>query len=162
MPDDNGVTIKVQRKEMLAHLKRVKAAIPSILMTIGHAAKAVLAPYPPRRYVSRASVYGQAFKSKKQRAWFFAQVAEGKMQPYRRGQSKGSETFGLRWTVEMEGNDRVVVGNNATYGPYLMDDNKQSMYMRALGWQKIRERLNEAKTVEIINAGSAELERIAK
>jgi hypothetical protein len=160
--DDNGITIKVEKAALVNRLLLVKESIPTVLMAMGISAKAILSPYPPSRYVSRKSVYGSSFKSAKQRGWFFAQVAEGKMQTYRRGQSSGSQTFGLRWFVQMEGDKRVVVGNNTTYGPLLMDDEKQSIYMRARGWQKVRERLDEKKIAALVDEGSQILSRIGE
>jgi hypothetical protein len=103
--------------------------------------------YPAIKRPTRASVYGTTFKSVKQRKYFFAALKKGEIEvPYRRGESPSSETFGRRWTIET-GNYglRAIVGNNASYGPQLMDEEQQSLYARAVGWRTVQAILNEER-----------------
>lgn len=47
-----------------------------------------------------------------------------------------SETLGRRWTSEVSANGRKgVVGNNASYGPYVQSEEKQAGFHKRRGWQ---------------------------
>lgn len=77
----------------------------------------------------------QPFKSDKQRRYFFYALRKGLIGvPYQRGSSPGSRNLKQLWTVEAESPTRVVVGNNAPYGPYVQDRERQSRYHQQTGW----------------------------
>ena len=80
-----------------------------------------LAIYPP------AAHRRMHFKTDKQRRFFFAALREGKIQvPYAR-----TGTLGRRWTTTVAGSgDDLVgrVGNNTSYGPYVMSRADQAAY----------------------------------
>jgi hypothetical protein len=47
-----------------------------------------------------------------------------------------SETLGRRWTHEVNGDGtRGVVGNNASYGPYVQSEEKQAAFHKSRGWK---------------------------
>lgn len=80
-----------------------------------------LAVYPP------ASHRKMVWVSEKQRRFFFAALREGTIEvPYRR-----TGTLGRRWTSAITGSgDNLVgtVGNNTSYGPYVMSRADQAAY----------------------------------
>lgn len=113
------------------------------------------ATYPPKRRPTRASVYGRAFQSDRQRKYFFAALRDGRLEvPYRRGMSPGSETLGKRWAVYSKSMEVVAVGNNASYARRVQSLQDQSLYMRAVGWVPVettlvREQANVTRSMEI-------------
>ena len=49
---------------------------------------------------------------------------------------KTSETLNRKWTVKyFNGNLSAEVGNNVSYGPYVMGDDDQAPYHKAHGWK---------------------------
>lgn len=138
MPEGWRGIKEVQR--LLQELAQLKPFISGMrraaLYVMGEVAK-----YPESKYVSRASVYGTAFVSDKQRRWFFWAVTNGKLTiPYRRGQSQGSERFKSSWAIEERSKGLVqAIGSDTSYGPYLMDPEKQSKYMAARGWLTLKQ-----------------------
>lgn len=92
--------------------------------------------YPPARRQR------MGWKSERQRRFVMAGIRSGAIEvPYRRGQSPQSEKLGNRWTTEIrESSDDLVgvVGNNASYGPYVMDDKLQAAY-HAGNWPTLSE-----------------------
>lgn len=102
-----------------------------------------LKKYPPRNSPSRASVYGTAFKTDKQRRWFFAA-----------GMPRYTRTSRLRnsWTVEMQGNTTAIIGTNMGYAGWVMQEGKQSQYMAAVGWKTAESTVqeNEAAVLQTI------------
>lgn len=99
------------------------------LMAAGTHLKGKIAQYSGR------SSRPQGFKTDLQRRGFFAKLRSGEIEvPYRRGQSPGSESLGRKWTVQADGDKRVVVGNNASYGP-LVQGPQQTAYHQQTGWQ---------------------------
>ena len=92
---------------------------------------------PDWRKVTRESVYGETFKSDKQRRFFFAALADGTIQvPYlRRGKSGGIQST---WNLEGSG-AKVTITNRDPVSIYLYDNQKQSLFMgwMGMGWNKI-------------------------
>ena len=85
--------------------------------------------YPNRNSPSRASVYGQSFKSDKQRRFVMAMIRKGLI-PYRR-----SGDFLKRWALEQTDDLNVIIGNTSAYGGWLMRPGVQSLYMARVGWR---------------------------
>jgi hypothetical protein len=122
--------------------------------------KGKIAQYPPKNRPTRKSVYGQTFKSDKQRRFFFGALKHGAIQvPYRRGQSPGSEKLGQSWTVEA--NDLyATVGTAVSYAPLVQKRDAQSLYHRAVGWQTaedVAERETDAVVSGVARALEADL-----
>lgn len=135
-----SASIKIEgMDELLAKIKTLQELKPVIAAMKAAAVyvKGKAATYPERKTITRASVYGSSFKSVKQRRYFFWALRTGRIEvPYRRGMSPGSQAFGRRWTIAAQNNGLTqTIGNNAGYGPYLMDPAKQTAYAKAMGWQ---------------------------
>lgn len=136
MPADiklEGKDYVLAKLALLGRLDPVKAGIRAA----GIYLKGKLAQYPQVNRLTRAEVYGETFKTARQRRAFFAKLKSGAIEvPYHRGESPGSQRFKARWAVTGENNGMTaVVGNNATYGPLLMDTELQSVYARRVGWR---------------------------
>lgn len=91
----------------------------------------------------RSQVYGQAFQSDKQRRYFFAALRDGRITvPYKRTRNLrnlwGQATEDGGWTQ--------IIGNSASYAPYVVGIQSQSKYMQALGWKS---------TADVVEAESA-------
>jgi hypothetical protein len=107
--------------------------------------KGKFSEYPPKKRPTRASVYGRTFQSIAQRKAVMAKLREEG--PYVRGLSGSSETFGRRWAVsERRGGLEQVIGNNASYAPYLVGE-RQSLYMKAVGWEKLSTKADRERPV---------------
>jgi hypothetical protein len=124
--------------------------------------RGVLSTYPPRRHITRKSVYGRAFKTIRQQRFFFAALADGRIRvPYVR-----TRTLGHKWAVKEQSPTHVRVGNNTPYGRIVMDEDlPQSKFMHALGWRTVQtiarvERANVIRIVaEDIKARIAQIKR---
>lgn len=103
----------------------------------------VLKTYPPYRYVSRKSAYGQTFVSDKQRKYVMARIREGSITP---GRANRTQTFRAGWRIIGAG-AKSIIANETPYGKYLMDDQGQARQPGLVGWKKI-----SAITKERINA----------
>jgi hypothetical protein len=118
------------------------AQFRALVQGVGLIIETAFKVYPGRSSPTRASVYGTAFKSLKQRRWFFWALAHGAIQvPYRRGQSPGSKNLQQSWTTKMLSDTSVQVGTQVPYGPLLMSAGSQSKYAEAQGWRTIETRL---------------------
>jgi hypothetical protein len=93
-------------------------------------------------------VYGQPFKSDKQRRFFFAALRDGRIRvPYVRGMDPRSEALGQAWATQVEAGPEAItglLGNNSSYFEVVQGDN-QSEYMKAVGWKTIDQGLDEAE-----------------
>lgn len=128
-----GLDALLAKVDTLAKLEMVGGA----LLAGGAHISGAMQVYPPATRPTRASVYGQAFQSDRQRRFFFAAMRKGLIQvPYRRGQSPGSRNMKQGWTVAASNNGLTVeIGNIAPYGPLVQGAGTQSRYMAAVGWR---------------------------
>jgi len=133
-----GIEPLLAKIKSLQELRPVVGAIKAAALHV----KGKVAVYseekrPKEKRPTRASVYGSVFKTEKQRRYFFWALRKGEIEvPYRRGVSPGSQTFGRRWTIAMSNAGLTAkIGNNAGYGPLLMDSTRQSLYAKAVGWR---------------------------
>lgn len=119
--------------EALGRLDEAKAGLAAAALYL----KGKLQMYPEAKRLTRASVYGTPFKTTKQRKAFFAMLRDGTIEvPYRRGMSPKSERFKAAWTQTARDNGLTqVLGNDTSYGPELMDRERQSFFMRQIGWR---------------------------
>jgi len=149
--------------ELIGKIKNIQElkGLKAILLAAGETLKGKLSVYPPQKSVTRAEVYGEPFKSEKQRRYFFYALRAGLITvPYERGADPKSERFKASWAIRTERDGlRVVIGNDTTYGPYLMDPNRQSEMAAAIGWQTTDE-VMEANSEEISQFAIYELSRV--
>jgi hypothetical protein len=134
--------IKIEGMEaLLKQLDEIEQLKPlkSVLKSAGMYLVGKLKIYPAEKQQTRTSVYGEPFKTEKQRRYFFYALKKGLITvPYSRGADARSERFKAAWTMTTRNSGMtVVIGNDTTYGPYLMDDNQQSKFMAAKGWKTI-------------------------
>ena len=141
-----GLDALLKKLTSLEQLRHTRAGIEAAAVHV----KGKLAQYPPVNRFTRQQVYGQTFESDKQRRAFFALLRKGKIEvPYRRGESPGSQTFGRRWTIQMQNAGlTAVIGNNARYGPLLMDADSQTRYAAKVGW-KTAQSVLEAESPDV-------------
>lgn len=127
-------------EELLAKLARLEKlqAVIAVLRAAALYVKGKLAKYPQQKQIRRDSVYDTTFQSIKQQRWFFASLADETLDvPYHRGESASSEALGRSWTTEdQDGGLTQIIGNDTSYGPFVMGDEEQSLFMAAMGWQK--------------------------
>ena len=96
--------------------------------------------YPANDRPSRAFVYGTAFKTDKQRRWFFWALRSGAIQvPYSRGQSPGSWNLQQSWSVVMLDPFTAQIGTDVPYAPLMMDAERQTKYAKAVGWRTVQQ-----------------------
>lgn len=126
------------RLRTIEQLKRVLAALESATVYL----VGILADYPPERHEP------QPFKTDKSRRYFFYALEAGLIDvPYKRGISPNSQDLKHRWTTAQVGPLAYEAGNNAGYGPYVQDAEKQTAYHKATGWltiQDVEQREREA------------------
>lgn len=152
-----GMEELVRKISDLEQLKGLK----SILLAAGETLKGKLSVYPPQRSLTRTEVYGEPFKSEKQRKYFFYALGKGLISvPYSRGSDAKSERFKASWAIDTENSGmRVVVGNDTTYGPYLMGSTEQSKFAAAIGWKTI-DTVMEESSQEIGEFAIYELQKL--
>jgi hypothetical protein len=152
-----GIEPLLAKIKSLQELRMVTGAVKAAALHV----KGKIDVYPEAKRPTRASVYGKAFKSDKQRRYFFWALREGKIEvPYRRGESPGSQTFGRRWTIATSNAGLTAeIGNNASYGPLLMDSGRQSLYAKAVGWHTTDAVLDE-ETETVTRMVTDEIERV--
>jgi len=112
--------------------------------------------YPPRKSVTRKSVYGVTFFTDKQRRWFFAALKSGGLRiPYPR-----TQRLSRAWRKVGQGR-RAFVGNDTPYAHFMYDDNRQSRMAAAIGWDTISEVLKKRNT-EIVRRYDAGVKNAIK
>jgi uncharacterized protein YbjQ (UPF0145 family) len=130
----------------LKQLRQVRAAVQGAGLFV----KRQVARYPSKRRLTRKSVYGSSFKSEKQRRWFFAALRKGEIAvPYRRGQDARSEALGRSWTVAAQNAGlTAIIGTNVSYARYQQDEEKQSLYAKAVGWVPVQKTMADPAVVD--------------
>ena len=127
----NGVDELIEKLARIDKLEIVRA----YLRAAAEYLKGKFATYPQQGRLTRTEVYGYLFASPAQQRFFFAALASGEIVvPYHRGEAATSERLGQSWTVsEEDGGLTQVLGNDTSYGPYVMGDS-QSLFMQYSGW----------------------------
>lgn len=109
-------------------------------------------PYPAANRPTRASVYGSAWASEKQRRWFFWALGKGLIDvPYRRGTSRGSERLSKSWSTKRETGLALRIGTNVSYARWVKAEEQQSKYMKAVGWTTIEADIERGRP-QVFNA----------
>lgn len=139
-----GIKIRGARELMakLERLNKLKVVVPAIKAATLHV-KGKIATYPPATEAnSPTNPTGR---------WY--QRGYGPRWARKNGQAGGrktSETLGRRWTTDYRnGGLTGVVGNNASYGPYVQSEQEQASFHRERGWKTDEDVINsEQDTVE--------------
>lgn len=132
---------------VLSASDRGRATLRNATMAGALTALSYIKPYPQANRPSRSSVYGQTWKSEKQRRYFFFALRKGVIQvPYRRGLSPGSQRLGRSWTAKAIDDTSVAIGTNVTYAPMVKDEGRQTRYMKAVGWTTIQQDVERGRT----------------
>ena len=132
---------------VLSQSNRGRATLRSATMAGALTALSFIKPYPEANRPSRSSVYGQTWKSEKQRRYFFFALRHGLIQvPYRRGISPGSQRLGRSWAAKQLTDTSVAIGTNVTYARMVKDEGAQTKYMKAVGWTTIQQDIQRGRT----------------
>uniref|UniRef100_A0A6M3KQL4 Tail protein n=1 Tax=viral metagenome TaxID=1070528 RepID=A0A6M3KQL4_9ZZZZ len=76
------------------------------------------------------------------------------------GGKRTSQTLGRRWTIEvMDQGMAARIGNNATYGPFVQDAERQNRAHKAHGWRTVQDAI-KVKGPEIIEKMRAAIDRL--
>lgn len=122
--------IKVDDAEVRRLLTKLESAEPfkAGLKAMGGFLRGRMSVYPP----TDGNRPPQPFVSERQRRYFFAALRDGRIKmPYRR-----SGNLAKRWgQAEADGGLTQIVGNDASYAPFVVGMQSQSSYMRSLGWK---------------------------
>lgn len=62
-----------------------------------------------------------------------------------------SETLGKRWTSRTTSNTRAVIGNNASYAPFVHDPERQASALDRIGW-KTTDQIAEEEEIKVLKA----------
>ena len=141
MAEDKGIQVKIDAKDFQKALaiapQRIRANLvragrevgAKVLMTQG------LKKYPPESAANRPPT---------------PYYVRGRGMQYASRNDGRSERYGTQWNVRVQPM-RVILGNRASYAPYLTDEQRQAKAMRRLGWRKlisvIKERMGMIKGV---------------
>ena len=149
-----GLDAAIRKLTAIGRLDAVKTGMKEAAEHV----KGKLGPsnYPPQKHLP------QPFKTDKSRRFFFAALADGRINvPYRRGQKPQSEDLGQSWTIKArKGGLQWVVGNNVSYGPLVQGD-EQTGYMKAVGW-KNTDQVAKAESAAVNKILAAAIEKALK
>ncbi|HZQ08612.1 MAG TPA: hypothetical protein VFD70_18665 [Anaerolineae bacterium] len=150
----DGITLSSGYDETLGLLKSLDdfSFANRVLMAGGQAIQRRMATYPRSRSVpGRVSLktHKPMGYYKRGTGWFYPIMRKGKVRGYRNTHAT-SETLGRRWAISSRGPLTVVVGNNASYGPWVQSATKlgdgrgpQARVHTATGWKTDQQVLNE-------------------
>ena len=110
------------------------AALKKASFAIGEQVRGKIAVYPPKRPpATRGRWYQRGYGPRWRRK-------DGSI-----GGRKTSEQLGQRWTTRQKGTG-AVVGNAASYSPFVQNEEKQAAVHRAAGW------MTDKKAVEAVQS----------
>jgi len=123
----------------------VQAAIMGVALTI----KGKVARAPRRKFdgivlgpngATTTVANKMKFKSQRQHKYVMAAIREGLIEvPWKRAMSAGSEALSKSWTVsELNGGFGAVIGNDTSYGPWVQDRDRQSLFHAETGWVTVQ------------------------
>ena len=127
------------------------------LEEVGGFMRGKLKDYPTYRYVSRKAAYGKSFFSDKQRRWFFAALADGRITP---GRPNRTGTLGEGWRITAVGPKQLDLVNAVPYAKFVQgtDPHPHAAQPRMAGWKSITYWLKEFKS-EIGRVGMKNLKK---
>lgn len=103
---------------------------------VGEFMRGKLREYPSYRFVSRRAAYGVPFFSDKQRRWFFAALADGRITP---GRPNRTGALGDGWRITSNGPKQIDLVNAVEYAKYVQgtDPHPHAAQPRMAGWKSI-------------------------
>jgi hypothetical protein len=130
----------------ISDLKFIKA----VLRAAGETVKGKIAKYPSATSANQPNDTGRWYERGYGPKWMTRAGVHGRAT---------SETLGRRWTTRTEDNGlTVIVGNNASYGPYVQDRDSQASFHTARGWRTIQD-VAEEEGPRIIQQVKDEVEK---
>ena len=136
-----------------------KDVLGQTLEEVGGFMREKLRDYPAYRYVSRKAAYGQSFFSDKQRRWFFAALAEGRITP---GKANRTGALGEGWQIVKTDPKALNLVNEVPYAVFVQGTvTQQARQPRMAGWKSITIWLRTFKS-EIGRVGMKNLDRWIK
>lgn len=133
-----GLEPLIRKLDSLGKMRTVKL----VMKAAGLYVKGKVSVAPAVKRMTRASVYGEPFKTERQRRFFFAAMRNGTIEvPYIRNSSPGSEAITKRWGIVVSPDGmEVTIGNNASYARLVHGaDGEQSKYLGLVGWRRADE-----------------------
>jgi hypothetical protein len=122
-----GLQPLLRKLEQAGKLDGVKAAIRAGAENV----KGSVNQYPPSSSANSPKSRGRWYERGYGIRWY---DREGTLQGRRT-----SETLGRRWTTRsVDGGMGAIVGNNASYGAYVQDEERQARFHGARGWKTIQ------------------------
>lgn len=110
------------------------AVLDSVVDEIAPYLVNLMRQYPPPKKVTRKQAYGVTFFTAKQRRWFFAALADGRLKiPYKR-----TQTLAKNWKVIGEGRNTLAV-NETPYAQFVQGNDTQSRMQKKIGWNTMEQ-----------------------
>lgn len=133
------ITVKVRGVEKLqsffASLPKHLRGIATVAMSewfIGNGTRG-LKRYPPYKYITRKSAYGQTFVSDKQRRYVMAKIRSGEIDP---GYPHRTGEYQRGWTTINKGVKTQIV-NDVPYAGFVGGDDTQARLNKKVGWRTV-------------------------
>lgn len=121
------ITGDAELRRKLAKLKDISQIYPALFEAAIHV-KGKVSQYPPSTSANQPGGPGSQWY---QRGW----GTKWKRKDGSEGGSQTSEDLGPSWTAKGEQGKRVIIGNDASYGPYVQGPSKQARALKAIGWK---------------------------
>ena len=158
----SSITGDAELRRKLAKLQDMSQIYPALMAGGVHVA-GKLKEYPPS---TAANVPRTVAGSGKVLSWYERGYGtrwlrkDGSM-----GGNKTSETLGKKWTMQGSGGDKVIIGNNVSYGPWVQGSVKvggvgpQASALREIGWKTTDTVASEEAEV-VLNMVKKEVDKI--
>ena len=146
----SSITGDAELRRKLAKLQDMSQIYPALMAGGVHVA-GKLKEYPPSTAANSPGGPGSQWY---ERGWGSRwQRMDGSM-----GGRQSSETLGKKWTVQQAG-DKVTIGNNVSYGPYVQGPSEQAKALREIGWKTTDTVASEEAEV-VLNMVKKEVDKI--
>ena len=146
----SSITGDAELRRKLAKLQDMSQIYPA-LMAGGVHVKAKLEIQPPSTAANSPGGPGSRWY---ERGWGSRwQRMDGSM-----GGRQSSETLGKKWTIQQAG-DKVTIGNNVSYGPYVQGPSEQAKALREIGW-KTTDTVASEEAETVLNMVKKEVDKI--
>ena len=152
----SSITGDAELRRKLAKLQDMSQIYPALMQGGVHVADK-LKEYPPS---TAANVPRTVAGSGRVLSWYERGYGtrwlrkDGSM-----GGRQTSETLGKKWTMQGSGGDKVIIGNNVSYGPYVQGPSEQAKALREIGWKTTDTVASEEAEV-VLNMVKKEVDKI--